>query len=211
MREVATALLAVVVMSTIRAFEHHDLNPCRLMCHMEHTIDQCKLVSTTASDCTNFYWSDSTKTQTVIDRVAEDDYVPISSRETLDILSVGKNGCEKLCEDQPECIDIGSECKVNGVCLNLFWNRGNPARANMTSCYQLAEVGCDDGTPILCGTASDKLEATLGPSDSSSSDEPADKVTMAAQDNKKVSKSSSIESLIPLTPLLVIPFFTRWA
>jgi hypothetical protein len=195
-----------------RGDEYLNLNPCRLLCHMEHSIDQCKLVSTHATVCSNFFWSDETKSGTVIDRIREDEYVQISFDEAVEILRVGKNGCEKLCEEHADCVDIGSECKTNGTCLNLFWNRGSPKRSEMSSCYQLSAEGCNDGTPILCGN--DKVlqmsdgEASNGSTTSLPSDEEIMQTTIGAQANS--SETYARSSVIMTCTLLVIPFFTQY-
>lgn len=145
------------------------LDPCKLVCHMQHTIDKCKLVKTTPDTCTNLHWVDESRRSVIIDRLPDQGTVPVKYADTLAILKVGKNGCDALCDSHDACTEIGSECKVSGVCLNLFWNRGSPSRNQMTSCYELSTGGCDDGTPILCGDDADpvRLNDRTDPSSSS--------------------------------------------
>ena len=135
----------------VSAIDYMKLDPCKLLCHMEHTIDQCKLVTSTAAACKNLYWKSGSKQNTHIERVHDDSLIPVSFADSMSILRVGKGGCEKACESHDECFDRGSECKLSGVCLNLFWNRGTPIRSQMSSCYDLSGEACDDATPILCG------------------------------------------------------------
>jgi hypothetical protein len=191
-----------------------SLDPCKLLCHMQHTIHQCKLVSTTTTFCKNLYWTNGNKSETVIDRLQEDEYLSIGYEEAASILKVGKSGCDKLCETHPECVDIGSECKVNGVCLNLFWNRGQPNRAEMSSCYQLSPDGCDDGTPVLCGSEKsvswNHAEGGTVTNDNTAFD------TEEAKENThdtpaNASSSGAIDKFQKFTSiLLVIPFVTHW-
>lgn len=139
------------------AVDYMKLDPCKLVCHMQHTIDKCKLVKTTPDTCTNLHWVDDSRRSVIIDRLPDQGTVPVKYSDTLAILKVGKNGCDALCDSHDACTEIGSECKVSGVCLNLFWNRGSPSRIQMTSCYELSTGGCDDGTPILCGDEADPV------------------------------------------------------
>ena len=139
------------ILARVFAEDFALLNPCRLVCHLEHSIDSCKIVESETKACTNFYWTDASKHTTVVDKVTDDDYVAMEYAEAVVLLKVGKGGCEKLCQKHVECIDIGSDCKSSGVCLNLFWNRGEPVRDTMTTCYQLSASGCEDATPVLCG------------------------------------------------------------
>ena len=199
----------LLLASRVKGFDYLNLNPCRLLCHLEHSIDHCKLVTTTSSLCENFFWVDGSMSATVIDRLQEDEYVQIPFKQVVDLLKVGKNGCENLCEEHADCVDVGSECKVNGVCLNLFWNRGSPNRAGMTSCYQLSPDGCNDGTPILCGNErnlrfSDEMSANGTESQSSVNDD-GPHTTRVVQAAEK-SASSAVTSLTA-TSMLVIPYF----
>ena len=192
------------------------LNPCRFMCHMQHSMDQCKLVSTTKQNCVNFYWTGSGKDGTVVDRVPDDEYGIISTAEAIDTLKIGKNGCERLCEEHPACVDNGSECKDSGVCLNLFWHKGVPSREQMRSCYQLADEGCDDGTPILCGpgisTTTDSVTAASNTANPATKDASSGTDFNNGNEPKKqpamVSSKTSRVSMTTATNLLIIPFIT---
>lgn len=128
-----------------------SIDPCQLLCHMEHSLDRCKLVSTNGDKCKNLFWDSEDKQAIIVDTIEDVDLDAVSSAEVVELLKVPRGGCERVCQSHDACVDIGSECKMNDVCLNLFWNRGSPVRTNMTTCYELSEGGCDDGTPILCG------------------------------------------------------------
>ena len=188
------------------------LNPCRLLCHMEHSIDSCKIVESESISCKNFYWTDESKTSTTVDKVAEDEFVPVEYSETITLLRVGKGGCDKLCKEHGECIDKGSECKSNGVCLNLFWNRGAPVRENMNSCYQLSATGCEDSTPVLCAEEPAKQSDVRENLDSSI--EGSVEKTPRDTDIKRLSlvdSGATSSTLILSLFLLVVPFFTKIA
>ena len=182
------------------------LNPCRLLCHMQHTIDACKIVDTDDKLCRNFYWTDSSKQSTVVDTVAEDEFVRVEFAESVTLLKAGKGGCEKLCQQHHECIDVGSSCKSSGVCLNLFWNRGAPIKRQMSTCYQLSAAGCEDNTPVLCGSERPRERSrTRGTA--------ATKVD--AQEEVETRRFAQVTSgikppgnYLPLT-LLLVPFFSR--
>ena len=197
--------------------DYIQLDSCKLLCHMEHTIDKCKLVSTTPSECTNLYWTDGTRLATVVDRVPDDHFIPITTSESVSILKVGKNGCEKVCHSHDACVENGSECKTNGVCLNLFWNRGSPVIDQMTTCYGLSAEGCNDGTPILCSDES--LRPPVSPagdaSKTSSSDDTSPETASVRPSHLKQSSTSASSLHTPqpmlfITLLLVIPGFTRY-
>jgi hypothetical protein len=212
MRSFLTLAISAEIGRSADGIDYMRLNPCRLVCHMEHTIDQCKLVESNSAICSNFYWSNAGRDSTVIDRIREDEYQEITFQEAIDILRVGKSGCDKICESHPECVDIGSGCKPEGVCLNLFWIRGQPSRTKMESCYQLAAGGCEDGTPILCGNEvqkakQEKIESGLPTaSNMDAKEEEGDISTPRASTNL----TKSVSRLEIILSLLIVPFVTRW-
>ena len=216
-RRMVGLVASQLIISGSGAGDFLRLDPCRLMCHLEHSLDHCKLVSTAPDTCSNFFWLNSTRDATVIDRSPEGEYVTISTKEAVDILRVGKGGCEAICESHPECVDSGSECKLSGVCLNLFWTPGSPSRDKMTTCYQRALDGCNDGTPILCGhdpvpRRHDALVPQHHSSDEGSGiaeaqDSSSDSYEPVAGSS---SDTQSLTSIYWAPSLLVIPFFTRF-
>ena len=131
---------------------NHMVDPCKLICHMEYTIDLCKLVFADGIICRNAFWTDDNKDAMVVDIVIEDDAIPVSIADAVALLRAPKGGCEKLCKSHESCIETGSNCKENDTCLNLFWNRGRPVKEKMTTCHSL-DLGadCPDVTPVLCG------------------------------------------------------------
>lgn len=135
----------------IRSLSSSTVDPCKLLCHLEHSVDKCKLVTTTSSFCENLFWESADKNAIVVDTIKDVDLDHVLPTDAIGLLKAPKGGCDKICQGHDACVDIGSECKGNDVCLNLFWNRGSPVRSNMTTCYELSSDGCDDGTPVLCG------------------------------------------------------------
>jgi hypothetical protein len=179
-------------------------------------MDQCKLVSTTKNTCVNFYWAGSAKNDTVVDRVPDDEYVTIPVGEAVETLRIGKNGCERLCEEHAACVEIGSGCKDSGVCLNLFWKKGVPSRERMKSCYHLSDEDCDDGTPILCGpgiiasadSVTDAASMAYSASiDGTASTDMNDRNEAINHPPNLSSKASSLR-MTTVTALLIIPFIT---
>lgn len=134
----------------------HLVDPCKLICHLENSIDLCKLVYADGSICRNAFWTDENQDSLIVDIVLEDDAVPVTVDDAIAILRAPRGGCEKLCKYHDSCIETGSNCKENDTCLNLFWRRGRPARGNMTTCHSL-DLGedCPDVAPVLCGKFDD--------------------------------------------------------
>ncbi len=145
---------------TTSAF-NHLVDPCKLICHMENSVDLCKLVSADGTTCRNAFWVDENQDSMIVDIVVEDDAIPVSVEDAIAILRAPKGGCEKLCKSHDSCIETGSNCKENDTCLNLFWNRGRPVPGNMTTCHSLdSAVDCPDVTPVLCGRFGDVKSLT---------------------------------------------------
>ena len=207
------------ILQVARGIDLMKLDPCRLLCHMEHSVDECKLVSSKAEKCENLFWTGEERKSTIVDRIQEDYYIPLDPSEAVQVLKVHKDGCDEICESHTECINRGSECKLSGVCHNLFWKPGPPHRMEMTTCYQLAEELCDDGTPILCGneprfqrhdaiasnsTVTAEFPEELSPDDSVGESDATGPV-------ESQSSGSTATNRHPIVPgLLVIPLFTRW-
>jgi hypothetical protein len=195
----------------VTAIDLVALNPCKLMCHMEHSLDACKLVATSPTDCSNFFWVDDSKSATVVDRVAEPEYVTVTPIDCVRLLRVGANGCAKVCAGHELCREIGSECKNNGVCLNLFWNPGPLIREEMTWCYGLSDEGCFDGIPILCEEDSMKRSPRVY---ENRSRDPIP--SMNRKSKTEIASSGPLELkfihlsvTVPILLLLIIPGFTR--
>ena len=130
----------------------HPVDPCKLACHMENSVDMCKLVFADGATCRNAFWVDENRDSIIVDIVLEDDALPLAVEDAISILRAPKGGCEKLCKNHESCIETGSNCKENDTCLNLFWNRGHPVAGNMTTCHSLdSGVDCPDVSPVLCG------------------------------------------------------------
>ena len=147
-----------------RATFNHPVDPCKLLCHMEYTVDLCKLVFADGTTCRNAFWADENQDSIIVDIVFEDDALPVSVEDAISILRAPKGGCEKLCKFHDSCIETGSNCKENDTCLNLFWNRGRPFTGNMTTCHSLdAGVECPDVSPVLCGKFADVQSFTADP------------------------------------------------
>ena len=207
------------------AIDYMKLDPCRLMCHMEHTIDECKLVTSKSDICANYFWLDTRRNSTIVDKVPDEDFVQIYLTDAINILKVNKGGCEAICKAHADCVDSGSECKLSGVCLNLFWNPGTPVRTEMSTCYQRSEEGCNDGTPILCGNEPSPKRHDSGLSREGSSDnhhgDQSDDCVHAGEVNGKtgpsqVPKAANANGAYSqlasgaIIGSLIIPFFTRW-
>jgi hypothetical protein len=144
-----------VVFHQVAGF-NHLVDPCKLICHLENSIDLCKLVSADGPICRNAFWTDEEQESLVIDIVFEDDAIPVLVDDAISILRAPRGGCEKLCKFHDSCIETGSNCKENDTCLNLFWRRGRPDRGNMTTCHSLDfEADCPDVAPVLCGNFDD--------------------------------------------------------
>jgi hypothetical protein len=144
-------LLLIIYTTTVASIIDIGLNPCRLICQMENSIDKCKLVSVDGNICRNMYWKDSSKQNLIVDIIQDETDVTISVEEVTKILMAPPGGCEKICKNHDSCIETGSSCRENHTCQNLFWNKGNPVTGQMTTCFELDVGGCDDGTPVLCG------------------------------------------------------------
>ena len=129
----------------------HALDPCKLACNMEHSLDICKLVSSEGQYCRNMYWSDQSKASLLVDRVHDESDILVTVDELISLLRVTKGGCEQMCKIHDDCIDIGSGCKPNDTCANLFWNPGPPIESELSTCFESPDKGCADGTPVLCG------------------------------------------------------------
>lgn len=131
------------------------LDPCLLACQLENSVDVCKLVHSENKYCKNMYWANSTRTGLIVDIVHDEDDILVEIQELVDLLRAEKGGCEQVCKNHRECMYIGSSCKPNNTCLNLFWNRGVPVASQMTTCYESPGEGCYDAVPVLCGTYMD--------------------------------------------------------
>lgn len=129
-----------------------SLDPCRLACHLEHSVDICKLVESADDQyCKNLYWAYSNKTSLFVDIVQDEDDIRVLVSELVGLLKAEKGGCEQMCKAHDECIHIGSNCKPNDTCMNLFWNKSHPVASEMSTCYEYPGNECYDAVPVLCG------------------------------------------------------------
>lgn len=185
----------------------HSLDPCRLACHLEHAVDICKLVESDNESCKNMYWTANNKTSLFVDIVRNDDDLLVHVSELITLLRADKGGCEQMCKSHEQCIHIGSNCKPNDTCMNLFWNKGQPVESELTTCYESPGAGCEDVVPVLCGSFM-KSGPTGVPgkyaSHSSSGDQsdPSDELKKAVDPQQsQVAPKSSVKT--PLTLLAI--------
>ena len=172
-------------------------------------MDDCKMVSTTLTVCSNFFWTDEGKFTTVVSRIKEPDFRTVSTSDCRQLLEVGLNGCEKICALHDVCKEVGSECKNNGVCLNLFWNPGPVVREEMTTCYGLSSDGCFDGIPILCQQSLEIAEFNDNQNSSQVTPTSERKKIEGAMMNIASSQIGPFQIFLPFLSLLTLPGFLK--
>jgi hypothetical protein len=124
------------------------MDPCKAVCGLTHSADECKLVLRQGNSCVRLFWSDSNKQETHFSvRVAAGSEIQVTVAEADELLMAENNDCLKICKDNPKCKLQDSFCSDNGTCKSLFYE-GTPVRADLKVCY---EPDCSkQATPVLC-------------------------------------------------------------